>query len=84
MQLQQRIFITVFFAVTITIILFYVENRSNVPSTVAIPILVSLITKYVIGDWDSGFQFTLLDISYWISILAVSYATLQMLSKIEL
>lgn len=80
MKLYIRIFITLFFAIIVTFILFHIENKSNISSNIAIPILVSLITKYVVGDWDHGFKFTVLDISYWLSILAVSYGTVKFLS----
>jgi hypothetical protein len=45
-----------------------------------IPIIVSLLTKYVFGDWDKGFQWSLLDLAYWLSILGTSCGTLYFLS----
>jgi hypothetical protein len=75
MNLALRIFLTLLFAMSVTVGLLVLDNRSNVPSIVILPILVSLLTKYVLGDWDSGFQFSLLDVPYWISILGTSYVT---------
>jgi len=46
-----------------------------------IPILASLLTKYALGDWDKGFQLSLLDLVYWISILGTSYVTIRFLSS---
>jgi len=59
--------------------LFLIENRSNLPSTLMIPVLASLLTKYVLGDWDTGYQYSLLDVAYWASILGTSYGTIQLL-----
>ena len=80
MQLYTRIVVTLLFVIIVTFILFHIENKSNISSTIVIPILVSLITKYIIGDWDTGFQFTFLDILYWISLLGISYSTILFLN----
>lgn len=75
MNLGIRILFTLLFSFATTIALGLVPNRSNIPSTVAIPFLVAVLTKYSLGDWDPGFQWTVLDISYWLSIIGVSYGT---------
>jgi hypothetical protein len=80
MELYTRIVVTLLFVIIVTFILFHIENKSNISSTIVIPILVSLITKYIIGDWDTGFQFTFLDILYWISLLGISYSTVLFLN----
>ena len=79
-RVQLKIIITVVFVILITVALFFIENRSNIPSIIIIPILVLILTKYVLGDWDRGFRFTLTDIFYFMSILAVSYITMLVLS----
>ena len=79
-RVQLKIIITVVFVILITVALFFIENRSNIPSIIIIPILVLILTKYVLGDWDRGFRFTLTDIFYFMSILAVSYTTMLVLS----
>lgn len=76
-----RIFITLLFTCIVTLGLFFVENRSNLPSIVMIPLITSLITKYVLGDWDKGFQMSFLDLAYWISILGTSYVTVRFLEE---
>jgi len=63
---------TLLFSSLMTILLFFVENRSNLPSVFMIPLIVSLLTKYVIGDWDKGFQWSLSDLIYWSSIIGTS------------
>ena len=79
MRLALRIILTLLFVASVTVVVFFVENRSNLPSIVMIPILASLFTKYALGDWDAGFQFSLLDVPYWISILGTSYVTVRIL-----
>lgn len=83
MKLEVRIIITILFVVLTTTLLFFIENRSNIPSLIIIPILVSILTKYMLGDWDRGFRFTIIDIFYWVSILTGSYATLIILESIK-
>ena len=73
MSLTIRVILTLLFSSIATILLLFVENRSNLPSIVMIPLIVSLLTKYALGDWDKGFQWSLLDIAYWISVLGTSY-----------
>jgi len=80
MNLAFRITSTLLFSCFVTIGLFFIENRSNISSLLMIPIIVSLLTKYVFGDWDKGFQWSLLDLAYWLSILGTSCGTLYFLS----
>jgi len=72
MSLTIRILMTLLFSSVVTILLFFVENRSNLPSIIMIPLIASLLTKYALGDWDNGFQWSLLDIAYWASIVGTS------------
>jgi hypothetical protein len=72
MSLTIRILMTLLFSSVVTILLFFVENRSNLPSIIMIPLIASLLTKYALGDWDKGFQWSLLDIAYWASIVGTS------------
>ena len=72
MSLTIRILMTLLFSNLATILLLFVENRSNLPSIVMIPLLASLLTKYALGDWDNGFQWSLLDVAYWASIVGTS------------
>lgn len=81
MSLTSRIIVTLLFSCIVSFGLFFVENRSNLPSIVMIPIITSLITKYVLGDWDKGFQMSFLDLAYWTSILGTSYVTVRFLQE---
>jgi hypothetical protein len=71
---------TLIFAVLVTGLLFMIPNKSNIPNGIAIPTLTALLTKYTMGDWDSGFRWTSMDIPYWVSILGVSWTTLKLLT----
>ena len=69
----ETILLTIFF--TITLLLF--KNHSGFSSRLIIPIIVSLLAKYMLGDWDNGFQWTLIDIAYWVSVIIISYITIR-------
>ena len=57
-----------------------IENKSNISSYVYIPLMVSLIVKYVIGDWDENFQFSYMDILFFGYILAISVCTVYFIT----
>lgn len=44
------------------------------PSKYVVPIIVAFLAKYVLGDWDEGYAWSVHDLSYWGVILCVSYA----------
>jgi hypothetical protein len=80
MILWIRILTTVLFSIFASILLFNIENRSNAPSSIVIPSIVALLTKYTLGDWDEGFRWTIVDIPYWFSIIGSSYGVVYILS----
>jgi hypothetical protein len=79
MTLAIRLIVSLLFPIAATIILFYVENRSNLPEEVMIPIIISLLTKYVLGDLDEGFQWSFSDVAYWAGLLGTSYGIVRLL-----
>jgi len=81
MLLLIHILITVLFSICVSILLFNIKNRSNFSSYIIIPLIVAALTKYSIGDWDKGYQWSLLDILYWITILGSSYGVVYLLSN---
>lgn len=81
MELWIRIIYTILFSIIATIVLFNIENRSNLSSFIAIPFIVALLTKYILGDWDRGFRWTILDVPYWLTIIATSYCVIYMISN---
>ena len=56
----------------LTLILLNNKNKSNFSPYIIIPLIVSITTKYLFGDWDKGYLWTKLDILYWVSILLYS------------
>jgi ACR3 family arsenite efflux pump ArsB len=80
MLLWIRILTTVLFSIFASILLLNVKNQSNFSPYIIIPLIVALLTKYSIGDWDKGFQWTILDISYWICIIGSSYGVVYLLT----
>ena len=56
-----------------TIIFTQIPNKSNFPREYIIPLIMSLIIKYSIGDFDKGYRWTYSDIFYWVYILGLSY-----------
>ena len=68
---------TFLFVVMVTLGLSMIQNRSNFPTIIVVPLLTALLTKYTLGDWDSGFRWTSNDVLFLGSVLAISYATLQ-------
>ena len=67
------IVITLLFVAIATLVLLQVPNRSNLPSEYIVPVIVALLTKYAMGDWDKGFQWSMMDIVYWVAVLGLSY-----------
>ena len=82
MLLWNRIFMTILFSIFASILLFNVKNHSNISPYIIIPLIASLLTKYSVGDWDKGFQWSVLDIYYWISVVGSSYGTIYYLNRV--
>lgn len=81
MILSIRIFYTILFSIFSTAVLINIKNYSNISSYIIIPLIVALLTKYILGDWDTGLSWTILDILYWFSIVGSSYGVIYILSK---
>lgn len=81
MLLWIHILTTVLFSIFASILLFNVKNQSNFPSYIMIPLIVALLTKYTIGDWDKGFQWSFLDVPYWICSIGSSYSVVYLLTN---
>lgn len=77
---MNKIINTIGFTIFITILFLMIPNKSNFPKEIMIPILVAGITKYSLGDWDKKYEWTYLDILYWISIITTSLATIYLFS----
>lgn len=68
-----NIILTVIFNLCCTYFLTLIDNKSNFRTSLIVPIISSLITKYTLGDWDVGYQWTVSDIFYWLILLSTSY-----------
>lgn len=75
MKFEQKHISTILLSFTLSIILSILPNKSNFPKIVMIPIIVGLLVKYILGDWDHGYMLSYKDLYYWISIIITSYAT---------
>ena len=51
-------------------------NKSNVSIYIIIPVITSLQAKYLLGDLDKGYQWTVSDIFYWVSLYSSSVVTI--------
>lgn len=71
----------ILFAVCLSIFFFYIPNKSNSPKKYMIPIMVSIIIKYIMGDLDKGYAYTVKDIYYWSIILFIPYMVIVYLEK---
>ena len=69
---MNKIIQTVLFTIVCTLILTSIPNQSNFPGYVMIPIIVGTTAKYVIGDWDDGYQWSKSDILYWTTVIGIS------------
>ena len=74
---------TILFVIILSIMFSFVENKSNFPNIVMIPIIVGSITKYILGDWDTSYAWTISDIFYWFSIIGFSIITVIIINKIK-
>ena len=74
---------TILVVIILSIMFSFPENKSNFPTIVMIPIIVGSITKYLLGDWDTDYVWTISDIFYWISVIGFSILTVFIINKIK-
>ena len=65
----------------LTIVLNFIPNKSNFHNAIIIPVIVVLLVKYILGDWDKGFKWSILDILYWFSLLVFSVLLCFLMAK---
>lgn len=51
-------------------------NKSNISLYIIIPVITTLQAKYLLGDLDKGYQWTVSDIFYWLSLYSSSVVTI--------
>ena len=74
---------TISFVIFLTIVFSFIKNKSNFSSYLIVPVIVSLLTKYVYGDWDVGFVWSQLDILYLSSLIGTSLLTLKLVELVR-
>jgi hypothetical protein len=72
-MLCYKILLIFIVSIILSVIFLMIPNKSNFPKQLMIPLIVSLIIKYSMGDLDRGYQWTFSDVYYWAIILLVPY-----------
>lgn len=80
MESFEHIGYTIIFTIIITIILFIIPNKSNFDKRFFIPAISTLLTKYILGDWDVGYSWTIYDLIFWIILPLISIIIITLLS----
>ncbi len=60
-----------------SIILRLMKNKSQVSNEYAIPLVVSAILWYIIGNWDKKNMLSINNFIYWILIMILSYIVVK-------
>ena len=60
-------------SIVLSVILGMMRNESNVRKGVIVPVIVLLMVKYMRGDWDEGYKWTVKDVEYVVVIGGISY-----------
>lgn len=68
--------------IIISIILKLFKNNSNFKQENIIPVISTLLVKYLWGDFDNGYIYTTSDISFWIILPVSSFITIKVLDKL--
>lgn len=77
----KKIILIVLLSVLLTIVLSSIQNKSNFQRRYIIPIIVALILKYLVGDLDKGYVYTINDVYFWLIVLLVPYVTIVYLGR---
>lgn len=76
---MKKILLTILFTFILTLILMYIPNKSNFNNLIIIPLIVLLLNKYILGDWDLNYIYTYKDILYVLIIIFISVITIKLL-----
>lgn len=79
-----NVFKTIVLAILFTLLLKQFKNYSNFSDTIVIPLIVSLSVKYLLGDWDVGYNWTISDIFYWTCLYVTSYSIIKLINFFNL
>lgn len=78
---MNKILVVLLFSIFLSIVFHYMPNKSNIDDLYIVPIIVALLIKYIIGDWDKGSSYSYSDIYYFLLIFCASIVTLKLLSN---
>ena len=70
--------------VILTTCFFMIPNKSNFSKIYYIPLMVSIIVKYVVGDFDKGYRYTVHDITFWVYNIILSYCVVMINKNVKL
>ena len=69
-------------AFVISMIFLQFTNKSNISSSIAVPLLTGGLMKYFLGDsGEEGEKWTSSDLQYFSSIFGISYFSTMLISK---
>lgn len=68
-----KIIFIILTTILITLGLNMIENKSNFSKQIIIPLIVFLLVKYIIGDLDIGYQYSIYDIVFIFLTAGISY-----------
>ena len=78
---MNKIIITCILSILLSIILYFIPNKSNYSHYFMIPVIVILLIKYTLGDWDKGRIYTYKDILFYLVLGSISIITVYILSN---
>ena len=64
---------SVMLTIITTIVLRLLQNKSQIAHQYAIPLVVSAVLWYIIGNWDTKNMYSLTNLLYWIIIMVFSW-----------
>lgn len=64
---------SVILTIITTVLLRLLENNSQIAHQYAIPLVVSAVLWYIIGNWDTKKMYSLTNLLYWIIIMILSW-----------
>ena len=64
---------SVMLTIITTVVLRLLQNKSQIAHQYAIPLVVSAVLWYIIGNWDTENMYSLTNLFYWIIIMIFSW-----------
>ena len=77
----KKTLLLIIFTILATILFFLIPNKSNINKLIIIPLIVYLLAKFLIGDFDKESTYSASDIYHFSIIILVSISTLLLLTN---